>query len=470
MKRTSLLAAALAVLCAPELAPVSASGPGAYDPNQVGPYAVGHTSFVIEDASRTAIFNTFPGPVPVAIPRPIPIHVFYPVDPATISETSPEAMYPLDMIYRPTDPRFMTTSSEWEAQGIDRAYQAPTPSANGPFPLVVFSPGWGGAAWSAWYVGTRLASHGFVVAILYHYGDRIWTYEPPRDHLGVASLNRPLDMSFALTHLLAKSATNGDLLEGVIDPDRVAASGWSLGGYASMTLAAGDDLVCDKVYGQSTDDPPASTCVPAVPDPRIRAIATLDGSTQLHWFHELARIAVPTFGIGQEWSYLGASMPGWESWQARLHSASQGHPAYRVDLTGAWHVTFSNACEALPILLAHQMVNPANAEAMRKARCGAPLPTPEAHRIVTKYLVAFLKDNLAREPGYQDVLTPGHALTTEPMAEFFVTEKRNARTIDADWPDAFVYFAHQPGKATARAQKNPAASLPVVHMGFIGQP
>ena len=54
------------------------------------------------------------------------------------------------MIYRATDPRFMTTSSEWEAQGIDWAYQAPAPSAQGPFPLVMFSPGWGGAAWSAW--------------------------------------------------------------------------------------------------------------------------------------------------------------------------------------------------------------------------------------------------------------------------------------------------------------------------------
>ena len=48
--------------------PVSAAGPNVHDPGRVGPYTVGHTSLVIEDTSRTAVFNTFPGPVPVTIP------------------------------------------------------------------------------------------------------------------------------------------------------------------------------------------------------------------------------------------------------------------------------------------------------------------------------------------------------------------------------------------------------------------
>jgi predicted dienelactone hydrolase len=460
------LAALVALGAVVVMMPVSASRPGASDPNQVGPYAVGHTSFVIQDTSRTAVFNAASGPV--TIPRPIPIHVFYPVDPSAITGATPQATYPLDMIYKPTDPRFMTTSSEWEAQGIDRAYQEPAPSAHMPFPLVMFSPGWGGPAWSAVFVSTRLASHGFVVALLYHYGDRVWSYEPAADHLGVASLNRPLDASFALTHLLARTAVSGDLLTGVIDPEKVAASGWSLGGYAAMALAAGDDLVCDKVYGAVPTDPPPSTCVPTLPDPRIRAVASLDGSTQLLWFQEMARISVPTFGIGQEWDQLRAAYgPGWESWQARLHAASQGHPKYRVDLMDTRHVTFSNRCESLPILLSHGLIPASSYNAMRLAACGAPLPTPEAHRIVTQYLVAFLKTNLAQEPGYQHVLTPGFALTREPMAEFFVTEKRNGQELEEDWPDEFLYFAHQPGTAKIKGPKNPAVALPVPHFGLI---
>jgi dienelactone hydrolase len=460
--------AASVVLVALVLTPVSASRPDADDPSQVGPYAVGHTSFVIQDASRTAVFNSASGPV--QIPRPIPIHVFYPVDPSAVSGATPQATYPLDMIYKPTDPQFMTTSSEWEAQGIDRAYQEPTPSATMPFPLVMFSPGWGAPAWAAVYLGTRLASHGFVVATLYHYGDRFWPYEPAADHLGVALLNRPLDVSFALTHLLARTAASGDLLTGVVDPEKVAASGHSLGGYAAMTLAAGDDLVCDKVYGAVPTDPPLSTCVPATPDRRVKVIASLDGSTQMLWFHEMARISVPTLGIGQEWDQIRAAYgPGWESWQARLHAATQGHHAYRVDVTGAWHVTFGNGCESLPIRLAHGLVNPAYYEAMRQAVCGAPLPTPEAHRIVTQYLMAFLKTNLAQEAGYQHVLTPGFALTREPMVEFFVTEKRNGQPDKDDWPDEFLYFAHQPAKAKVRAPKNPAAVLPVPQTGVMDQ-
>jgi hypothetical protein len=85
-------------------------------------------------------------------------------------------------------------------------------------------------------------------------------------------------------------------------------------------------------------------------------------------------------------------------------------------------------------------------------------------------MVAFLKTNLAGEPGYQRVLTPGYALTSEPAVEFFVTEKRSAQSIDADWPDAFVYFAHQPGNAKAKAQKNPTSPPSVPHHGSIGQP
>jgi hypothetical protein len=57
---------------------------------------------------------------------------------------------------------------------------APTPPADGPFPLVMFSPGWGGPAWSAIFLGTRLASHGFVVAIQDWHGRRGAALAGPR--------------------------------------------------------------------------------------------------------------------------------------------------------------------------------------------------------------------------------------------------------------------------------------------------
>jgi predicted dienelactone hydrolase len=433
------------------------------DPGLPGPYAVGHTSFVLSDASRMAV-DMWVG----EIPRPIPVHVFYPVDPASISGSAEQAVYPLDLIHLNFGP-FLTYSSEWEQQGIDAAYQEPPASAGGPFPLVMFSQGWGGPAWAALYVATRLASHGFAVALIYHYGDGFWSgpglYEP-FDNLAVASMNRPLDVSFALTKLLERNQAEGDSLHNLIDPDKIAASGWSLGGYAAMALAAGDDQVCDKVIEMGFPDVPPSTCVPALVDQRIRAIVPLDGSTQLLYFDELARITVPTMGIGEEWSTLAAANPSNASWQARLHAASQGHPAYRVDIQGTYHQTFSNMCEAMPIALNHGLIDPAIYPLLVNVYCGSPLSTTEAHRLVTKYMVAFLKTNLSVKSGCQPYLTPGYALNSESMIEFFVTEKRNPNAVDEDWPGEYMYFMHQPGSAQAKALKDPEQALPVPYVGF----
>ena len=83
----------------------------------------------------------------------------------------------------------------------------------------------------------------------------------------------------------------------------------------------------------------------------------------------------------------------------------------------------------------------------------------EAHRLTTKYMIAFLKTNLSGEPGYQNVLTPGYALTREPAVEFFVTEKRSPASIFDDWPPDFIYFMHQPGSEQARARKDPPSPL-----------
>jgi hypothetical protein len=81
-------------------------------------------------------------------------------------------------------------------------------------------------------------------------------------------------------------------------------------------------------------------------------------------------------------------------------------------------------------------------------------------------MLAFLKTNLAGERGYQDMLTPGWAVSKEQVVEFFVTEKRNPNSIDEDWPDQFVYFLHQPGSVQARGPKE-AKALPVARVGVV---
>jgi hypothetical protein len=132
------------------------------------------------------------------------------------------------------------TSAHWETLGYDRAYEAPTASSHGPFPLVMVSPGYKDGNWEYFYIGTRLASHGYVVAVIDHdhEGQFVWSL-PAGDYL-VSMFNRPRDVSFAITELLLKNANVGELLHAVIEPSKIAMSGHSFGGYlpAVMTMSA----------------------------------------------------------------------------------------------------------------------------------------------------------------------------------------------------------------------------------------
>lgn len=450
---------------------VSSGNAAVPDPDQPGPYAVGHSVYVFEDTGRETTDSISGEPVPIF--RPVPAYVFYPVDPESIDGSTPKAVYPLDPIH-PLNPRIyspLTLSDEWEEQGMDPAYEEAVPSAQGPFPLVMVSPGWGGHAWSMMYLGPRLASHGFVVVLVYHYGDRFWPWEA-FDNIGIAMINRPLDVSFALTNLLTKNETEGDLLHNVIDPDKVAAAGFSFGGYVAAALAGGDDLACDAPMESGLSVPPEA-CVPVPRDPRIRAIVPLDGAHHLLHFSELARITVPTMGIGEEWDEIPGNIGMLESWQARLHAATRGKPAYRVDITGTDHSSYSNMCEASEIYLTHIIPEPLQPIFLpillpiyQQNYCAAPLPALETKRIITKYAVAFLKTNLNNEPGYQRFLTPGHALTSEGMVEFFETEKRNPKSIYGNWPDEVIYFSHQPGSDKANALKDPLETAPMPFTGL----
>lgn len=87
------------------------------------------------------------------------------------------------------------------------------------------------------------------------------------------------------------------------------------------------------------------------------------------------------------------------------------------------------------------------------------------HGLVAKCTAAFLKTELAGEAGYQNMLTPGWALTKEPLVEFFVTEKRNANSISEDWPGEYAYFPHQPGSVQAKALKDAVPKQPQRRLG-----
>ncbi len=420
------------------------------DPGQLGPYAVGHTSYQFVDSNRSN--------------RPVFFSVWYPVDAGIINPSTPPAEYITDP-YTGTDYLPPTYSTDWQNIGYDPAYEGPTPSNRGPFPLLMVSPGWGCDYWCYIFIGTRLASHGYVVASLEHWADCEWSWGLCDDLL-TAMVNRPRDVSFAITQLLAKSRTRGELLFRAIDPRRIAASGHSIGGYATYTLAAGDDLVCDALWpalsGNDTLPYPADTCVPTPPDPRIKTMISLDGSSQLLRYRELARISVPSLIMGEtvdNSEALGGG-PDMRDWIARPHAAIGRDDSYRVDVNGSNHYSFTNMCDTAYVWFNLGWISADDLAAWESswpcASTGwdpATISAADAHEVVTKYMIALLDMNFGH-PNWLDwwILTPQYALNHTPTVQFFNSEHCLATLPDHTY---FRYRPYQVSRECDVAQKDP---------------
>lgn len=106
------------------------------------------------------------------------------------------------------------------------------PAADGPFPVVVFSHGLGGWPEAYQRLVVRWAAAGFVVvAPTYPLTSRGAGWDTAGD-----VRNQPGDASFVLTSALRQADQPGDPLHGVLDADRVAGVGHSLGGMTTVGL------------------------------------------------------------------------------------------------------------------------------------------------------------------------------------------------------------------------------------------
>jgi hypothetical protein len=72
------------------------------------------------------------------------------------------------------------------------------------------------------------------------------------------------------------------------------------------------------------------------------------------------------------------------------------------------------------------------------------LPFRVSNEIVWRYAVAFLKTELAGEQGYQRMLTPGWAVSNEPLAMFYVNERKNGQEPAEPFGDPDFVHTNQP--------------------------
>jgi predicted dienelactone hydrolase len=136
------------------------------------------------------------------------------------------------------------------------APDAPIISAPAKLPLILLSHGFGGSSSIMAWIATSLASHGFIVAAVNHPGNN--SLEPYTLQGAILWWKRAADLSAVLNLMLADSAFGPR-----IDPNRVGAAGFSLGGFTVIEIAGGigefsrlqDFCKSPRADGTCTDPP-----------------------------------------------------------------------------------------------------------------------------------------------------------------------------------------------------------------------
>jgi len=116
---------------------------------------------------------------------------------------------------------------------------------NKSFPLIVLSHGTGGNRFGLAWLAIALVKQGYIVAAPDHWGN---TFDNKIPEYFVRYWERPLDISFLITHLLIDKS-----LSQFIDKDRIGMVGFSFGGYTSLALA-GAELDCNLLKTKSKTD------------------------------------------------------------------------------------------------------------------------------------------------------------------------------------------------------------------------
>ncbi len=172
--------------------------------------------------------------------------IWYPADPAAIEQ--PQWIGP------PASPLFSAGRAAPEA----KLSSAPTK-----FPLIVLSHGTGGSALMMAWLGTALAAHGYIAAAVNHPGNN-----STEDYTAEGFTfwwERATDLSVVIDKMLQDS-TFGPR----IDPKRIGAAGFSLGGYTMIEIAGG--LTVPAAYDRFCKSPQADAICQSPPEfPSLRA-------------------------------------------------------------------------------------------------------------------------------------------------------------------------------------------------------
>ena len=275
--------------------------------------------------------------------------------------------------------------------------------SEGPYPVVVLSPGFALSSSTYGWLAEHLASHGFVVLSPDH--DEVLDPEA----LWQSTVTRPREISTVLDYA-SKQARPGGAWAGLLDLRRAAALGHSYGGYAAQASAgarldtAGFTRECQDLQ---PSDPRTFLCEALLPhlaemataagldevptgewpdwsDARVKAAVSLAGNAAPFARKGLAALDVPVLAIGGSGDRDTPYAAGARATFDRAASARK----VEVGLRDAEHFVFAGRCESVRLV----------ARLVPNGFCSDPgWSRARAHDVVEHYVTAFLLAELRND-------------------------------------------------------------------------